>query len=53
MGWQFIRIAPCLYRKADGGTVYVRVRHQGKQVMRSTHTDNPVKAKAVPPTLAG
>lgn len=45
MGWQFIRIAPCLYRKVDGGTIYVRVRHHGKQVMRSTHTDNPVKAK--------
>src|ERR1017187_9533771 len=45
MGWRFIRIAPCLYRKVEQGIIYIRVRHRGRQVMRSTHTNNPVKAK--------
>lgn len=45
MGWQFIKVGPCLYRKSEGGTIYLRVRQGGKRLMRSTETTNPAQAR--------
>jgi len=43
----WIPVAECLYRKCAGGTIYVRIYHDGKRVVRSTKTNEPVKAKKV------
>jgi integrase len=40
----FERLGECLYRK--GGTIYARVRLNGKLNWRSTGTDNPAEARA-------
>lgn len=45
---KWIYVAECLYRKCEGGTIYIRVskRVSGKRfrIMRSTETSNPIKA---------
>jgi len=45
MGWRFIKVGPSLYRKCEGGTIYLRVRQGGKRLMRSTETTNPTQAR--------
>ncbi|MCG3147980.1 MAG: hypothetical protein PCFJNLEI_01421 [Verrucomicrobiae bacterium] len=46
---KWIYVAECLYRKCEGGMIYIRVskRIEGKRkrIMRSTKTKNPVKAE--------
>ena len=44
---RWIYVTECLYRKCDGGTIYIRIAGaDGRPVMRSTHEKKPVKAKA-------
>jgi integrase len=46
---KWIYVAECLYRKCEGGTIYIRVSKRvcgkRKRIMRSTETANPTKAK--------
>ncbi len=44
---KWIYVSECLYRKCEGGTIYIRMYHDGERVVRSTRTNDPVKAKKV------
>jgi integrase len=43
----WIYVSECLYRKCEGGTIYFRVRQNGNRRLRSTKTNDPVRAKKV------
>ena len=45
MGWAFTKIGPHLYQRGEGTTIYLRIRQNGRRVMRSTETTNPAQAR--------
>jgi hypothetical protein len=45
MGWEFTKIGPYLYQRSEGSTIYLRIRQNGKRIMRTTETTNPAQAR--------
>ena len=42
-----IYVSDGLYRKVEGGTIFIRIQHNQKRIIRSTETADPVRAKKV------